>query len=121
MDKDTEKAFDRVQENIKAHSEKDLKTLRKYLLRVVNGKEVDQKVTAKGDIVCVPVPAQVRVMAARALKEMVIDKTISDKKESIQKTDVKFTVVEACKAVHERKEKELEAELEKKGKLRRIN
>lgn len=118
MDKDTEKTLDRVNEDIKAHSQKDLKTLRKYLLRVVNGKEKDQKVTAKGDIVIVPVPAQVRVMAARALKEMVIDKTVSDKKESTQKTDVKFTVVDAVKAVHERKEKELE--LEKAGKLKRI-
>jgi len=114
-----QQSLDALSENIRRYSEKDYKKLRRYLLRVVEGKEHETRVTNKGEVVTVPVPHQVRVQAAKALKELQFDKTVADKKDT-QQHDVKFNIVDAIEEVAKRKQAEAEERLEKEGTLKKI-
>lgn len=110
---------DELKTLIDKHGGKDLKSIRRYLKRVVEGKEFDHRMTPQGDVVEVPVSAQVRVQASRALKELMVDKILADVKDT-QKHEHKFDLAEAVQDVGRKKEAELEKKLESEGKLKKI-
>lgn len=112
-------ALENLSARIRKYAEKDFKKLRLYLLRVVGGKETEKRMTPKGEVVEIPVPHQVRVQAAKALKELQLDKIIADVKDT-QKHEHTFSTVKAAQEVAEQKRKEAEANAIEAGKLKRM-
>lgn len=107
LENDTEFAerFQRDSKNI-------YKLLIKSLKKIVEGKALDTVVDRKnGTVVNVPVSSAVVVAAARVLKELVIDKMISDKKET--RTTVKGPMVTDLKKALE----EIEGQKRREGKI----
>lgn len=76
----------------------------KYLEDVVKGKESEERVTPKGDIVTVKIPASVRVSAAKVYAAY-LHKEVPDKKDT-QKHEHEFNLTDAIKEVAESKKAE---------------
>jgi len=131
-------------DNIKRYSKRDHAKIRRYLTRVVDGKEHDVRLVVGkrihkfecetchgkfqegdvlfeivgGSVICrVPLPGNVRVQAAKALKELQIDKTVADKKD-VHKVEQIHDTTKALEDIAERREAEKRAQ--ELGKLKKI-
>jgi hypothetical protein len=94
-----------------------------YLFELVRGQgDVEEKVTAKGDVLLVKPSHDVRVKAAKVLKEMTFDKVMADKRDSGKEKgkDSSVNLREALMEIARQKKKEAEMQALKEGKLKRI-
>ncbi len=91
----------------------------KHLLKIVEGKVKEERFDAKtGVIFKVAMGHDTRVRAAKVLKELTLDKMISDRKDTGREKDKGkgMTIEEAIKVIEQRKRAEAER-LAKEGRL----
>jgi len=94
-----------------------------YLLAVVEGRaEGEERMTAKGDVIYVKASHDVRVKAAKVLKELTMDKVVADKRDSGSEKDKGsgMDLREALLEIEKQKREEAEKRAKEQGKLAEI-
>ena len=108
---------------IAVNAQNDYKKMRKLLLSIVQGTLMEQVVCKVGGEIYtkeIPPSHKDRISASKLLKELQVDKSVANKKDTTADT-TPTDLVAAVAEYHKLKEIEIQDKLEKAGKLRRID
>ena len=101
----------------------DYKKMRRLLLSIVEGTLMEKVVCKKGMDTWIedkPPSHKDRISASKLLKELQVDKSVANKKDSTE-SNTPADLAAAIAEYHAKKSAQIEADLEKSGKLRRID